>query len=400
MIQPTISRRIEALDVMRGFAILGILLANIHAFSSLHMGQMSGEYLAVSSKGDEWLNATVLGFVVGKMRSLLAILFGIGLYLQYKKRVDVAGAWPRGYLKRTLILALIGLIHGLLIWFGDILFMYALVAFIACWFVMVRSRWLAVISGCIMGLAALVGLIVFIAGFIDLGPEATAAMAKEAAEFAAGSPAYSSGTYLDQVAHRWDYFASSAGMTLIFVFMALPLFLTGIMIARTGVIERPSKHPAIRNWILAVGLGAGLPMNLLAFILPVVSNNGLSALAWEILFGPTLALGYLMLLAMWVEAGGPSRLRAALENVGRTALTCYLLQSLICTFIFYSWGLGWFDRVGAPAQLAIVGGVWIVVATFAHYWLQEFTMGPVEWMWRSATEGRVLPIQRSARPAT
>lgn len=423
-VEPTVHDRSRVLDVLRGVAILGILLVNIPAFSQ-PSSEMYWGTLGEANPGEAWLEAAFTAFVSGKMRSLLAILFGVGLYLQFRKRTR-DGSWPGGYLKRTMFLGLMGAFHGLFIWYGDILLAYSFVAFVAT-FIVDRSRktiatWIGLCSGLSLIAALLIGALVAAVMAADLSalqPEPTTTSTQETvavpeppskplsflehveAESEREIEAFQNGSYLDQLALRselWVVFGLGLGLGL--VFFILPLFLIGVLLAEREALTDLRKHPRTRNWLLGLGLGLGLPLNAAALLM--AGNPALLGLqiAIELFFGPLLALGYLGLLAMWASSGALMGLQRALANVGRTALSCYLMQSLLCTTVFYSWGLGWFGRLTSLESLIVVGAVWAANLIFAALWLRRYSIGPAEWLLRSLTEGRRLPWRFEPRPAT
>src|SRR5262249_26976478 len=124
--------------------------------------------------------------------------------------------------------------------------------------------------------------------------------------------------------------------------------------------------------------------------------DGLSSLSW-LLNGwgaLALALAYLGLLLRWSASGRLPLLQAIFRAVGRMALTNYLMQSVLCGLVFYGYGLGWFDRVNRTQMLLVVLAVWLLELVWSPIWLHFFTMGPVEWLWRSATDGRPRPMLR------
>jgi uncharacterized protein len=404
MIKPTLKNRIHALDVIRGAAILGILLANIPSFAGPALSaELSGtrEELGLV---DSWIEALTLAFVTGKFRSSLAILFGVGLFLQFRKRSTFEGNWPRGYLKRMGFLALIGLFHGLFVWYGDILFMYAVVGLVAAFVVRLDPVALRAIVGVKAVLAALIALGLAAVGvFMALGaPEGV----QGGLMFWFTDPAYETqvfahGTYLQQLGLRSIYFGLMIGLGLFTIFpFLLGLFMLGILFGRSGVLAAPSQHPKTRNAALALGLGLGLPLNLLALLLIPIEGVGARDVyaAWEIFFGPLLAVGYVMLGAVLVEKGALRLLTGVLAKVGRVALSVYLMQSLLATTIFYSWGFGLFGELDRLQSLYVVVAIWIVNVAFAYAWLSRYSIGPVEWVWRSMTEGRKVPW-RSEREA-
>lgn len=377
MISPTVTSRILTLDVLRGVAILGILVANIGAFSAPFENHAKGLYLPIETSPA--LNNAVIALVVGKFRTILAILFGAGLWLQYQKRKDNRSLWPGGYLKRTFWLMAIGFVHVIVIWYGDILVMYALMAFIATFLVHLNQKTL------IQVIAGLTAINVF------CGATLSAVMAMMPGDYTlSNSAAYATGTFGDQLADRINLLAIMMVNNVIYIPFFLPLFLLGILLAQTGALATPSKRPKIRNLCLGLGIGLGLPLNLTMLVL----NNPSYAVIWELLLGPLLGVGYVMLGAVIIEKRVMEPMLNLIGKVGKVALTTYLMQSIICTAIFYSWGGAQFGKLDALPLLGIVVQVWVINLFFAAIWLQFFAMGPVEWAWRSLTESRVLPIRK------
>ncbi|HZH98940.1 MAG TPA: DUF418 domain-containing protein [Fimbriimonadaceae bacterium] len=390
-VQPTVKTRIPSLDLARGVAILGILLANIAAFSLPEMAEQMGERQEVSLQ-DTWVIAFTNVFVSGKFRSMLAILFGAGLWLQFQKRSKLPDNWPGGYLKRTIFLGLIGLIHGYLIWFGDILASYAITALIVTFLVGLNPsvQKNLVIAG--YAISAFFGLLAAVL-MLAIGGGNSAVMF-DALSASQELSAYAHGSYLDQFTHRaWAYTISLSGFPLLLPHL-ISLFLLGILLARSGALAAPSRNPRVRRLCLSLGFCLGLPLNLLALLQIPMGENPAYQYGAEFLGGPLLAPGYLMLLAMWSESGFLPRLKRILANVGRVALSAYLLQSILATFLFYSWGLGWYGQLDHAGLLVVVLLIWGVAIIGANLWVKWFELGPVEWLWRSLTEGIRLPIRK------
>jgi uncharacterized protein len=265
-VAPTIAGRIQALDVLRGFAVLGILFANLAAFSGPDFSESMAGSRQPSHGFDAWVNVLTSAFVTGKFRSTLAILFGVGLYLQFAKRSAIQGNWPGGYLKRTAWLAVFGAIHGLLIWYGDILFAYAVTAFISCMFVRIAPKamnWvtIAFIAATVVIGFGLAGLVWLASVIPDAGSGADMAAGR-----AAELHAYGAGSYWEQTLLRMQAF----GYQFLALFFLLPtfagLFLVGIRLGMAGFLSAPSRHVRLRNRLLWIGWGAGLPLNLLALL--------------------------------------------------------------------------------------------------------------------------------------
>ncbi|MDX2065152.1 MAG: DUF418 domain-containing protein [Fimbriimonadaceae bacterium] len=403
--------RIVVLDVARGIAILGILIANIEAFAHPTLSfKFSGGQRQL--KGTEmWANAFVDAFASGKFRNALAILFGIGLYMQYQRAAAKAAAnpqldfkrfWPAGYRRRTGLLMLLGAIHGIFIWYGDILFTYSVVSFVM----------MALVSrlGGQQWRNLLIGLGVF--HLICCGGLAGGMMwtnAISGADSTSGAPiefwpfrlqdevfAYRDGTYLDQLKYRavfWPVLAILIAISMLPSLIAM--FSIGVIFQAKRFLEAPSQHPKMTRWLLITCLGGGILLNWpMIFLAGTPALKSISVLI-EVLLGPILAVGWLTLIAVIVEKSLLRPITTAISKVGQMALSNYLLQSVICSTIFYSWGFGQFGRWHGFALLAFVPAVWVVNLIFSHLWLSRYTMGPVEWAWRSAVARQRLPIRRA-----
>ena len=390
MVEPTLRGRIVSLDVLRGFAILGILLANIGAF---HYPVLATE---LQMKGFEWHGVDLLieqwttALVVGKFRGLLCILFGAGLWLQFQRRTE----WPGGYTRRMLILFGIGCFHGIFIWFGDILATYALTALLTFWVAKLPTvtLWKIVLGLFLFSLTCGLGLM----AMGSLGHADPASLGPLKDIVAGEGAAYADGNYGIQLLYRGSLFL----LTLLGVILLVPgfgmLFIVGVILAREDFFRNPDGNPALRNRLLAVGLGLGLPLNLVALACKDATTLVAFQNLVEIAAGGLLSVGYLITGCILV-----SRIRGVwwtpLANVGRMALTCYLLQSLICTTIFYSYGLGLYGTMSRPQLLQVVVGVWIFNLVFSAVWLRFFTIGPVECLWRSWSEGIPFDLRQRGR---
>lgn len=379
---PTVKNRIHSMDFLRGVAILGILAANIFAFAWYGLSQELFGYKAMLAESDAF-EAIRNTFVSGKFRAMLAMLFGVGLYLQFRKCQSSGSNWYRTYAKRTVMLMLLGMFHGIFIWYGDILFMYSTVAIIAMLFASVSDKavfWTAV---GMIGLSFLISLSTMGESTNAVGYESYFGWATHAAEL----QTFQVGTYFQQVQFRFFYFFIVL-FALIGIYPSIASqFLIGILLARKGVLAKPSAHPQLVRQLSYVGI-FGLLLN--AF-LAYVNTLEQAPHTLEIieLFGNTfLAIGYLTWGAILVEKGRAQGFINLVSPVGRMALSSYLLQSILCTTIFYSWGGGLFAKLSYWQALMVVPAVWVVNIVFAHAWLKKFDMGPVEWLWRSAMLGR------------
>ena len=395
-LQPVASgQRIAVLDVLRGAALLGILLMNIEAFSGPLDLAFTG--IDVHWRGiDYWADAFVYVFVQGKFFTLFSLLFGAGFAVM-AQRAEVAGRdFTPFYLRRSAGLLLIGLCHALLVWSGDILVMYALVSLplLACreaprsWL-----PWMGVIvylGGVAMML--LVGAMVSMASAEDMQKmlaEAQQAIAQQRL-------VYGHGSWMQATAQRLHEFGSSMGALLITGPEVLGMFLIGSWFASSGALVSPERFPRLYVLMRWVALPLGLAVTLLgvawkpylapgAYDLPVTA-----AMALVTIGGLPMCLGYLAWIVRWRARLG------WLAPVGRMALTHYLAQSLLCTWLFYQYGLGGFERMPRSVQLLFALLVFAAQVAVSHAWLARFRFGPVEWLWRAMTYRQWPPMRRGA----
>ncbi|CAD7715544.1 hypothetical protein LMG31884_16880 [Xanthomonas hydrangeae] len=398
------TERIVVLDVLRGFALLGILLMNIEAF----VGPLD---LALTGVDPHWhgidrvADALVYLFVQGKFYTLFALLFGMGFAVMAQRAEQAGRVFFGMYLRRTLGLLAIGLAHALLLWSGDILVTYALLALLL---LATRSvptvtlPWVAaLVYCCAPGLMLLYG----VAGALTQADPAAAvewkaAMADAAQQAVANvqtqRAAYGSGTYLQATLQRWhDLQEAMSGLSINGPAM-LGMFLLGSWFVRSGAIAAPERFPRLfrmlRYGVLPLGLGVMLVSYALEpWMDPARLDLRVSgAFALSLIAGPLMSLGY----AAWVVQLAP-RL-ACLAPAGRMALTNYLLQSLLCTWVFYGYGLGYFEQLPRMWQLPFALGLFALQVVLSQLWLRWFRFGPMEWLWRSVTYLRVPPMRHGS----
>jgi len=415
--------RLHALDAIRGVAILGIVPANLPAFALPAAAEDRVHYVA-GGAGEEVAFFVLNALVDFKFITIFSILFGAGIALQ-AERADASGREFFGfYAWRLVLLAGIGLLHVVLLWYGDILFHYAAVGVVAMLAVRLAPRWQALAAAGlvlvpVLIFAAFAGLFAAQPGLTagaTAGPETlSAAVAEvEAGEAAAGLAGlghpgretllFREGPYLEQVVWRLgSWLVLLFTVLIIFSWRLLGCFLIGMALLRARVFHDPGAHRGLLWALVGVGALIGLPGEAAraAWLLEDPAYGARMALeATQQLSSLALALGYvalvLLLPAAW-SARGPLRPFAA---VGRTALTCYLLESVIGVGLFYSFGLGWFGRL---TRLELGGAALAIMAALpplALLWLRCFRLGPVEWAWRSAAYGKLQPLRRrSTGPA-
>jgi uncharacterized protein len=375
-----------ALDASRGLALLGVALVNLHSGfrASLFTHLLTFHtHPGVLNRTTDVVMALVLEL---KAFALLALLFGIGVGMQTTRAPDHAlGLLAR----RFTVLLLIGLIHMLLIWNGDILVLYAICGLIVLPFTRLSARWLAI------GGIGLILVAPHLAALHATLPD-DAAMRAGAAE---ATRIYGTGTWTEILAWRWRETALLVAPLLIGVLpRTIGLMALGLAAWRAGVVSRPSAHRPLLVAILVLAGGPGLLATALAVWsrdtgAPDVTPDWLAPYAVVL-----LALAYGAGLWLWWTAPRTrtvDKVVWALAATGRMTLTHYLAQSVIFGALVYGYGAGLFGRVG-PAPAALVAVVVFVAQMAASvWWLERFRFGPAEWLWRSLTYRRWLPMARA-----
>lgn len=369
--------RIDALDLARGIAILGTLGTNIWIFTG-----PAGAFGWVSPQGDGPVEGVVETLLLtlsnGKFLALLSILFGVGLELQYRSAARRGRRWPGRYLLRALLLFVEGLLHYLLIFEFDVLTGYAIVsvhvAFLVARRDRVRRTWLAIAAAVHL---LLIGFLtsVLLTGNITLsGEEQTT------------TDLYTSASWAEQVLTRIELAGMFRAELIIIIPLSTVLFLAGIEVLRAGTFEASERGKHVRRRMLVLGLGIGFPLNLV---------TAFAGVEWffvdRYVLPPIVAFG---LLAAIVEAAERTRgglLRKGLIATGRTAMTCYVFQNLICSVLCYGWGLGLavtFADAGPWWVVALWAGVVALFMSLAWLWLRRFTRGPLELILHRVYSGR------------
>ncbi|MDO5505685.1 MAG: DUF418 domain-containing protein [Pseudoxanthomonas suwonensis] len=401
--RPTLQgERILALDVLRGGALLGIFLMNIEGMAGPMVDAVSGIDPRWQG-GDRIADAVVHFFVQGKFYTLFSLLFGMGFVLF----LDRARAGDRGiglYVRRLLVLLAIGVLHGVLLWSGDILVGYALIGFGLLVLANVSARglwWLGLglfLLGPLLLLLAAAGM--HAAG--ESGQAMAAATAQSLQDMAqAQRLAYGSGSFAQASAQRAADMVMMLADLLMFGVVLLGLFAIGAALQRAGVAVAVDTHRVLLRRLLGIGLPLGLGLMLLSVrVSPVVSNPLVPAQATAqallMLAQLPMALGYLAAGVLALDRSTGRRALGWLAPAGRMALSNYLLQSLVATTVFHGYGLGLFDQVSRLQQVEFVLLVFVAQVLASRWWLARYRFGPAEWLWRWATYGHRPALRRDA----
>lgn len=365
--------RIRLLDLLRGIAVLGTLGTNIWIFA--HLGDLS--YITTSNYSGWWktedlFRMLVLFLVNGKLLGLLTIMFGVGLELKYQQALRMGKVWPGVYLWTAIFLLMEGFIHYLLVMEYDILMSYGVAAMIVVFIIKGGERLISKIMIIVGSIHAV--MILFLLAVSLLGTNISVS-------FDGVVPLYQSGSWLQQIHYRLSNFLLLRSEAIFIIPMNVFLFLLGVRLKRSGVFSPDEHGRKQRDKLFKIGIYLGLPLNMLILI-----PGGTFDLPVRYLFAPLLSLGYIAIIGRMIEYRKWNWLWNRLENVGKISLSCYVMQNIISSIIFYGWGFALGGKVGS---LTIIT-VWILISLlqlmFASIWIRTFKLGPLEWIRQRTVE--------------
>ncbi|MGH9602278.1 MAG: DUF418 domain-containing protein [Terriglobales bacterium] len=400
------SERLEEVDLLRGWALLGILLVNMHFFSwPLFTIFLKRQW---ENPADLWAEIAIGFFAQGKFYTLFSFLFGFGFSIFLLKGEQKGRSAMGLFARRLLVLMAIGVVHAFLIWAGDILLLYAMVGFLLFLFRKTKSRTL-LIWWCILTLAPmlLMGTGVLAAHFdpgtaADMQKDGAVQEAKLRTVIAEAERVMPSGSFTEITRIRSLELFTFYQFMPFFAPSVLAMFLLGLYAGRQGILHRVREHLPLFRKLRLAGFLLGVPLSAVAVwamyhsSMLVPSPIGLLGGLAGALGAPLLGLGY---ASFWVLLYQDAKWKARLgpmTQMGRVALTNYLLQSLICTTVFYGTGLGLFGRYGPAMTLPLVFVIYFAEMALSVWWLKRFQFGPAEWLWRSLTYAKVQPMRVAA----
>ena len=401
--------RIAGLDVTRGFAVMGILAMNIVAFAMPENAYVTPRAWGGDTGADLWVWAFNYVAHDSKMRGLFSMMFGASTLLVIQSAVAAGASPARTHYGRMIVLALFGLAHFFLIWFGDILFLYAGCGMLLYAFrdlsIKALRRWAAGFFILAMLFAsAQFGALAFASN--PAAPkelrEAPAAIAEDFANRSEASMEEVTvyrGSFSEIVAHKLDEDAATPFIgILLYGPETLALMLIGMIMFKSGLLRGTWELARLdrwRNWCLGIGIAANLALLWWQFDTGLNGIALLQATFWlSIPFDFAMSIGYACLFMGLAQRFAASPLIARFAAVGRAAFTNYLGTSILMTTLFYGWGLGQF---GYWSRIEIYGpvlAVWVLMLLWSKPWLDTYRYGPLEWLWRSMAKMRVQPMAK------
>jgi len=343
-------------------------------------------------------------FVQGKFYTIFAFLFGLGFAIFYERAKEKTGKPIRLFYKRLLILLLIGLIHAFFIWSGDVLVYYAVLGFLLPLFFNRKPKTILKWAVGIIGFVVILGALGTLGGKVDGShmEEWHVFMADVKGRFANSLQAYASGTFAEIQSQRVSdtlfayQFALASAILIIF-----PLFLLGLYVGKKGFFQNFEENRSTIKKAQVWGLVIGLTLSTVKFILRDVTMTdpySFSAIIHLVssIFGDLGIAFFFMstIMLLFQNKKWLPRLKP-LAFTGRMALSNYLFQSIVCTFIFYNFGLGFYGQASPAIGLALAIVIFTGQVYLSKFWLQRYQYGPMEWLWKSLTYGKFFRMRQT-----
>ena len=393
------AERVKVLDVLRGFALLGILLVNMAAFR----GPVFGDTGLETGLLDRVVTFLVAFGFEQKFYVLFSFLFGYGLSVQMNRAAERSTRFVPRFLRRLLGLFLIGLAHALLLYTGDILVTYALLGIVLLLLRNVSER---VLLGMAVGLVAVTFLAFSVTGIVSAGApggDDGAFVAGLQADGERSVEAYT-GSPGEVIAERVREYPGSLGFALLGQGpTALAMFLVGLCVGRRRMFERVDEYQPLLRRVRRIGLLVGGSGALVWATERTISGFGFDtsfflASAADFATAPFLSAVYVVTITLVFRTPNGSRWLSPLVPVGRMALSNYLFQSLVAALIFTGYGLRLYGHVGAALGLVLSLAIFAVQIPMSALWMRYFDFGPAEWVLRSFTYGRLQPFRARTSP--
>jgi len=395
--------RIVSLDVLRGVAVLGILLMNIVAFSMVTAAYDLPTVYNDMAGADWWTWLTLHYLADTKFMSIFSILFGAGVCIFMERAEAKAHASWGLQMSRMAWLLLFGLIHAYGFWYGDILVTYA---FCGVAIALVRKWNPAILFwlGMVLMSVIPVGFFLLMHWTVQFWPEEEMLKMQQSdlltsPDMQAEIAAYT-GSWFDQLGHRIP-------MVFIMQLLVLPFFLfwhaAGLMLVGMAAYKWDilSAAKSVRFYTLLTIISACIGFPIIAIGVWYKEQHGWDPILarfvdsnWNLVGGVFIAFAWIGIVMLICKTGILQALQRVLAAVGRMALTNYLMQTVICTSLFYGHGLGWFNTFERVELLIVVFSVWVFQMMFSVLWLKKFRFGPFEWLWRSLTYFKIQPMKR------
>jgi uncharacterized protein len=389
----TSNERIHTVDIIRGVAVLGIILANMMHFKSLAQKDilifLEGHELP-DGIFNQFATLFISFFVEGKFYPMFSLLFGLGFYILYNRLQQKDLKANRVFSRRLVFLLLIGAIHIIFFWHGDILLTYGLTGFFLLFFISRDPKTILLWSISLHAVASIVVSMITLKGTLGFPPAGEIKALNEVT-----TSMMAQGGYWEIVSFRFTDSIINILSNIFSVPAILPLFLLGLYMGKTGMFHEAEAHLGRWKRICIHSLWAGMLSSVAATALMHNFTPIPSYLAYGIGFGlrtltgPILMLFYVSVLVLLTRKKMQQAIMKPFANVGRMALTNYLMQTLFLVLIFHGYGLGLFGQFSSGAGLLLSIGVYLFQLILSTLYLKKFKQGPMEALWRKWTYSKV-----------
>jgi uncharacterized protein len=415
-VQP--EERIALIDVLRGLALFGIIAANMRGFAGPHLTYFAPDLLW-KTRLDFWVQAFVDTFIQGKFITLFAFLFGVGFSLQFSRAEARGSRFGPIYRRRLEALIFLGVLHQVLFWWGDILVSYGLGGFLLMAFRKRTNKTVAIWLLSLMMVPTVGTLSYQVFRLIKPQTQQQLATAKirsernkleKRLELNRIVGAYQEGNYFQVMRERLKEDTEEIVTQPGVVIYTLPIFLMGLLVFRRGIFQDPEANRTLLKKGLIFGLLIGIPANVadtwVQHLINAQTPTGgpgplMVVLVTLRIFGrPLLSMGYACAIALvFMNVTWRARI-LPFGAIGRTALSNYLLQTIVGTTIFYGYGGGLFGRVNLAWLFVLSLVIYGLQVPLSRWWLSRYRFGPAEWLWRTMTYGKPPSMQREVLAAT
>ncbi|WP_235872190.1 DUF418 domain-containing protein [Siminovitchia acidinfaciens] len=374
--------RIQTLDVLRGFSLLGILIVNMIGFHSPY-----GYYNPYDwwEYGDLTWYTWIDILVQGSFYPIFSLMFGYGMVIMQRRSAIRGTSFWTISVRRLSVLLIFGIIHAFLIWYGDILITYALMGMVLLLFLRLSGPWLMGLGWGLYLLPQLLfsGMLIVVSIF----DSTSLADYIDIAGLQQAEITYASGSFMEITSQRiadWKTNNLSGGF-IIYLFLILPMMMIGAGAGKMQWLEKADIQ--WKKWLVILLIA--LPVGIAAKMLPFMTGLSISyQYIQDTIGGPVLGIAYIAGIVLIMKSAKVAKLLHPLSSAGRMSITIYVTQSLIGTLIFYHYGLGLYGKISLATGTWLAIAIYIIQVIFAEIWLGKFKHGPVEKFWRFLTYGK------------
>ena len=383
-LQPTqLNERITTIDIIRGVSLLGILLVNMFGFylPQPHIQLNNWFTEAIDIIWHQNLNI----YIQSSFYPLFSMLFGYGLAMQYMKAQRTGLNVYKFIPKRLALLFAIGMAHALFLWWGDIIATYAFCGFFLLLFLRYKSTILLV-----MGVVLNSSFHLFYIGILSLSGLLNKAVDEQPVDIQSiqdAVTAYATGGYVDAFIQRLSDLSlqMSPFMWIVALFTILPYMLIGAAAAKWRLIERAKELKGLWITLAILATALGLFIKNAPYLF---TNTYLLDYLKVYVGGPILSVGYAAIIVVLCFIPAMTKWLSPLAKMGRMSMTMYILQTIICTTLFYNYGFGLYGKIDVPTAVYMALGIFAVQVIIAEIWLSKFKQGPLEAAVKRLTYGK------------